>query len=505
MKNGKVYLIGAGPGDPGLITVRGLELIKTCDVVVYDYLANPVLLESARPDAEKIYVGKKGGDHTLPQEDINTLLTRIAKTGRSVARLKGGDPYVFGRGGEEAEELISAGVEFEVVPGVTAGVAGPAYAGIPVTHRSHTSTVAFVTGHEDPDKDETAIQWDKLATGVGTIVFYMGVKNLPMIAGNLIKNGRSPKTPVALIRWGTTTDQQTWTGTLETIAEIARRENVAPPTLIVVGEVIELRKKLNWFEKKPLFGKRIIVTRARAQASDFCQKLAEQGATPVEFPTIETIEPESWNELDDAIARIHDYDWLIFTSVNGVGYLMKRLREVGLDTRDLAGPKICAIGSKTAASAEALGLRVKIVPEEFRAEGILAAIGDVKGTRILIPRAKEAREILPEELKKKGATVEVVTAYRTIKPEGKKADVLRLVREGKIDMVTFASSSTVSNFAEMFAPGELLEITSSVPAASIGPITTETAKKFGFRVVVEPKEYTIEALADSIAFHFAKG
>ena len=504
MKNGIVYLIGAGPGDPGLITVRGLELIKTCDVVVYDYLANARLLDYARPDAEKIYVGKKGGDHTLPQEDINTLLIRIAKSGKSVARLKGGDPYVFGRGGEEAEELIEAGVGFEVVPGVTSGIAGPAYAGIPITHRSHTSTMAFITGHEDPDKTETSIQWDKISTGVGTLVFYMGVKNLPMIVSNLMKNGRSPKTPVALVRWGTTPDQQTWVGTLDTIADIALKEKVAPPTLIVVGEVIHLRDKLNWFEKRALFGKRIIVTRARAQASDFSQKLEGMGATAVEFPTIETLPPESWDDLDAAVSRVKNYDWLIFTSVNGVGFLKQRLAETGRDIRDLAGPKICAIGKKTASAVEALGMRVTLVPEEYRAEGIISAIGEVNGKKILIPRAEEAREILPEELVKKGAKVDVVTAYRTVKPEGKKSEVMRLVHAGKIDMVTFASSSTVTNFAEMFTPEELAEIISKVPAASIGPITTETAKKIGFRVEVEPKEYTIDALAKSVASHFSK-
>ena len=504
MKQGKVYLIGAGPGDMGLVTVRAMELIRTCDTIVYDYLANPRLLEFARPDAEIIYVGKKGGDHTLPQDQINQLLIQKAKDGKHIARLKGGDPYVFGRGGEEAEEIIESGAQFEVVPGVTSGVAGPAYAGIPITHRSCTSTMAFITGHEDPTKDDTAIHWDKIATGIGTLVFYMGVKNLPMISKNLIKNGRDPKTPVALVRWGTTPDQQTWVGTLDTIAEVAARGKVAPPTLIVVGEVVNLRKKLNWFENRPLYGKRIIVTRARAQASGFSGKLEELGATPIEFPTIETVAPESWDALDGAVSRMASYDWMIFTSANGVGYLLQRLKETGRDIRDLAGPKICAIGSKTAQAVEALGMRVLLVPEEFRAEGILAAIGDVKGKKILIPRAKEAREILPDELQKRGALVDVVAAYRTIRPKTKKDEVLAMVREGKIDMVTFASSSTVSNFAEMFQPDELKEIISRVKAASIGPIISESARKFGFDVAVEPAQFTIEALAEEIAAYFAK-
>ncbi|MBI5177714.1 MAG: uroporphyrinogen-III C-methyltransferase [Nitrospinae bacterium] len=504
MKQGKVYLIGAGPGDLGLITVRGMELIKTCDIIVYDYLANPRLLESARPDAEIIYVGKKGGDHTLPQEEINKLLVKRVKEGKTIARLKGGDPYVFGRGGEEAEELIEAGAAFEVVPGVTSGVAGPAYAGIPITHRSCTSTMAFITGHEDPTKDDTAIQWDKIATGIGTLVFYMGVKNLPDITKNLMKHGRSPKTPVALVRWGTMPNQQTWIGTLETIAAIAEREKVAPPTLIVVGEVVNLRGKLNWFEKKPLFGRRIIVTRARAQASGFSQKLEELGASVIEFPTIETTAPESWDALDKAISSAGNYDWLIFTSVNGVGYLLQRLRETGRDIRELAGPKICAIGKKTAEAVEATGMRVVLVPDEFRAEGILATIGDVKGKKVLIPRAEEAREVLPEELAKRGAQVDVVTAYRTVRPQAKKDAVMEAVRDGKVDMVTFTSSSTVSNFAGMFADDELKEVIAKVKAASIGPVTTETAKKFGFTLACEPAEYTIEALTQSITEHFAK-
>ena len=498
MKKGKVYLIGAGPGDLGLITVRGLDLIKKCDIIIYDYLANPRLLDFVKPGADIIYVGKKGGDHTLPQDKINELLVRKAAEGKNIARLKGGDPYVFGRGGEEAEELIEAGLAFEVVPGVTSGVAGPAYAGIPVTHRSATSSLAFITGHEDPDKDESSLHWDKIATGVGTLVFYMGVKNLPMITANLIKHGRSPQTPVALVRWGTTPRQQTWVGTLETIGAIAEREKVAPPTLIVVGEVVNFREKLNWFESRPLFGRRIIVTRARAQASDFSQKLEELGADVYEFPTIETKDPESWQPFDAAMSRCGSYDWLIFTSVNGVAYLLKRLKETGRDIRDLAGPRICAIGTKTAQAVEAVGMRVTLVPEEFRAEGILEVIGDVKGKKVLIPRALEAREILPEELVKRGAQVDVVPAYRTVRPTGKKEEMLKLIREGGLDMVTFTSSSTVTNFTGMFEPGELPDVVKNLTAASIGPITTETALKAGFTVPAMPKVYTIDALIGSI-------
>ncbi len=503
--NGKVYLIGAGPGDPALITVRGLELIRSCEIVVYDYLANPRLLDEARDDAEIIYVGKKGGAHTLPQEKINELLVRKAGEGKNIARLKGGDPYVFGRGGEEAEELISAGVEFEVVPGVTAGVAAAAYAGIPVTHRSCTSTMAFITGHEDPTKDESAIQWDKIATGIGTLVFYMGVKNLPHIVSNLIKGGRSAKTPVALVRWGTTSIQQTWTGTLETIVEIAEMEKVAPPSLIIVGEVVTLREKLNWFESRPLFGRHILVTRARAQASGFLSRLEELGAAALEFPTIKTVEPESWDALDRAIDSAGSYDWLIFTSVNAVSYLLKRLKDTGRDIRGLAGPAVCAIGKKTAEAVANLGIQVSLVPDEFRAEGILAKIGDVKGKKILIPRAEQAREVLPKVLAEQGAEVDVVTAYRTVQPETRKDEALELARGGRDMMVTFTSSSTVTNFVSMFTEAELKEIQGKVKVASIGPITSDTARQAGFTVDVEPAEYTIDGLVEAIvAFNGAR-
>ncbi|MDH5543033.1 MAG: uroporphyrinogen-III C-methyltransferase [Nitrospinota bacterium] len=496
--NGKVYLIGAGPGDPGLMTMRGMELIRTCDVIVYDYLANIRFLDFVKKGAEIIYVGKKGGDHTLPQEKINDLLVRKAKEGKSIARLKGGDPYVFGRGGEEAEELVEAGIGFEVVPGVTAGVAASAYAGIPITHRSCTSSLAFITGHEDPTKDESAIDWAKISTGIGTLVFYMGVKNLPYIVDKLVSNGRSPETPVALVRWGTTAKHQTWTGTLKNIVEVAEKGNVKPPSLIIVGEVVSLRPKLGWFENRPLFGKTIIVTRARAQASDFLHKLQEMGAATIEFPTIETADPEDWSPLDKALGEARKYDWMIFTSVNGVAYLLKRLKETGRDIRDLAGPKICAIGKSTGEAVEALGIRVDLVPDEYRAEGILESIGDVKGKKILIPRAEEAREVLPDTLREKGAEVNVVTAYRTHRPDARKDELFEAIKNGDADMVTFTSSSTVSNFVSMFSDTEIEEIRKKLRVASIGPITTTTAKKFGFKIDVEPAEYTMDALTKKI-------
>ncbi|MBI3398229.1 MAG: uroporphyrinogen-III C-methyltransferase, partial [Deltaproteobacteria bacterium] len=347
MNKGKVYLIGAGPGAPGLITLKAVECIKEADVVVYDYLANKKFLEYAGKKAEIFYVGKMGGSHTLPQEDINKLIIKKAQKGNIIARLKGGDPFIFGRGGEEAEEIIQAGIDYEVVPGVTAGVAAAAYAGIPLTHRDFTTTVAFITGHEDPTKDESNIYWDKISTGIGTLVFYMGIGNLEPNMKKLMENGRPADTPVALIRWGTTSNQETIVGTIKDIAEKARAANLKAPAITVVGGVVSLRDKLRWFDKKPLFGKKIIVTRSREQASDFSVLLEKYGAEPIEFPTIETVPPKDWKEVDRAIKRLSTphpalsrkgrgnyYDWAVFTSVNGVKYFVDRLKKQGKDIRE---------------------------------------------------------------------------------------------------------------------------------------------------------------------------
>lgn len=505
MNHGIVYLIGAGPGDPGLITVKGRELIETADVVVYDYLANPKLLSLARKDAEIIYVGKMGGAHTMSQDDINRLIVEKCQQGKTVARLKGGDPFVFGRGGEEAEELVKAGLKYEVVPGVTAAVAAAAYAGIPLTHRDYTATVAFVTGHEDPTKDESNIHWDKLATGIGTIVFFMGVKNLPFIVSNLVKNGRSKDTPVAVIRWGATPEQKTVVGTLADIADRVATAGIKPPALTVVGEVVNLKSTLDWFEKKPLFGRRIVVTRAREQASSFAERLARAGADVIEFPTIETVPPQSWASLDKELARLDIYNWVIFTSANGVKYFVDRLKEIGSDIRALKGIKIQAIGPKTAEAVESMGVRVDSVPSEYRAEAVVISLGadGVAGKNILIPRAKVARDVLPGELRKMGANVVIADAYETIKPDAKRDEMKKLFEEGRVDVVTFTSSSTVSNFVEMFGKEETLKLMNGVKVASIGPITSDTARKFGLNPVIEPSDYTTEALARAIERFYA--
>jgi len=501
---GKVYLIGAGPGDPGLLTLRGKRCLEVADVVAYDALANPRLLVHCRPDAELIYVGKRGGRHALPQEEIGRLLVDRARAGKVVARLKGGDPFVFGRGGEEAEELAAAGIPFEVVPGVSSAVAAPAYAGIPLTHRAWTSTVAFVTGHEDPTKAETGIAWEKIATGVGTLVFFMGVGQLPEIVRKLVEHGRSPDTPAAVIRWGTRAEQEVVTGTLANLA--GRSQGITPPALIVVGEVVGLRERLHWCEDRPLFGKRILVTRAREQAGSFTQLLEEAGAEVVEFPTIVILPPEEWAPLDQAIARLREYQWLVFTSANGVRFFWERLRRAGRDTRDLAGITVCAIGPATAAALEAQGVRADVVPAEFRAEALAEAIGTdrIQGARVLVARAAEAREVLPEDLLRRGARVDVVPAYRTVKNSADAGDLLRLLEEGKIHAVTFTSSSTVTHFLDLLGE-RAAELLRSVTVASIGPITAETAARHGIVSQVVPEPYTIPALSEALVRYFRAG
>ncbi|HXY61460.1 MAG TPA: uroporphyrinogen-III C-methyltransferase [Nitrospirota bacterium] len=503
---GKVYLIGAGPGDPGLITVKGLECVKKADVIIYDYLANERLLDQRRPDAELIYVGKQGSRHTLPQDQINTLIVKKAREGRIVARLKGGDPFIFGRGGEEAEELVDNGIPFEVVPGVTSAISAPTYAGIPLTHREHTASVAFVTGHEDPTKPESKVHWDKISTGIGTLVFFMGMKNLQNIVDNLISHGRSPDTPIALIQWGTRTDQRVATGILQDIVHKVREAKLGPPAIIVVGEVVRLRQKLNWYESKPFFGKRIIVTRSRDQSSVFAEMLIDRGATTIEFPTIDVVPPGSWDELDSAIQTVESFNWLIFTSSNAVRFFVERLRYLNKDLRILKGVNICTVGPKTSESLESYGLRADLIPAEFKAEGIIHALGSVnlRGQKFLIPRAKVAREILPDKLRELGAEVTVATAYENIKPTTDVARVKRLLEEEKIAAITFTSSSTVHNFVEILGKKEYKALLNGVAVACIGPVTAKTAEEYDLKTTIMPKDYTIPALVNELADFFKK-
>lgn len=505
-KTGKVYLVGAGPGDPGLFTLKGVECMRRADVIVYDYLAGKPLLGYARPGAELIYVGKKGGDHTMKQPDINQLLVDKGLAGHVVTRLKGGDSFIFGRGGEEALALREAGVPFEVVPGISSAYAVPAYAGIPVTHRRLTTDVAFITGHEDPTKEESTIKWDKISTGIGTLVFLMGVKNLPYIVENLTANGRDPETPVALIRWGTTPRQQTLTGKLSNIVDLVKERGFKAPAITIVGEVVSLREKLHWFEDRPLFGKSVVVTRSRTQASDLVTALSEAGAVPVEFPTIRVMPPgDGFAALDAAIARLHAaggvpaYDWVIFTSVNGVEQFFARLDREG-DVRDLKGVKLGAIGPATAAALEARGLKLDFVPAEYRAEAVLEGLLErgVAGSRVLIPRAKEAREVLPDKLAEAGAEVEVAPAYETVLDETGAARMKDMLSGGEIDIITFTSSSTVKNFVQLLEGFDFQALPASVTIACIGPVTAGTARELGLRVDLVADEYTIPGLVRAL-------
>lgn len=501
-----VYLIGAGPGDPGLITVKGLECVAAADVVVYDYLANARFLAAARPDAEIVYVGKKGFSKHVTQDEINALLVEKALEdgGKVVARLKGGDPFIFGRGGEEALALHDRGIRFEVVPGVSSGYAAPAYAGIPVTHRGITTDMAFVTGHEDPTKETSDIDWAKLSTAVGTICFFMGVKNLPEISARLIENGRPATTPVALVRWGTTPRQEVLTGTLADIAVKAAAVDFKAPAITIVGEVVRLREQLKWFEDKPLFGKTVVVTRSRTQASELTDKLVELGAEALEFPTIRIVDPESFAPMDEAIRNLEVYRWVVFTSVNGVEKFFGRLREAGLDARALSHAKVAAIGPATAARCAGAGIVPDYVPAEYRAEGVLEGFcerGVGEGTRVLIPRAAEAREVLPDTLRERGAAVDVVPAYRTVLGRGE-SSVLQRLSEGSVDVVTFTSSSTVRNFVELAKGMDLASAMGDVLVASIGPITSDTARDLGLTVGIEAAEYTIPGLVAAICDHY---
>ncbi len=505
MNNGKVYLIGAGPGDVKLITVKGLECIQKADVIVYDRLANPRLLSYRRPDAELIYVGKSPDRHTLTQDEINQVLVEEGLKGKIVARLKGGDPYVFGRGGEEGEELRKAGVAFEEVPGITSAISVPAYAGIPITHRDFTSTFTVITGHEEPGKETSNINWPRLAQDPGTLVFLMGVGNLPQIVEKLIANGKDGKTPIALIRWGTRPEQQVVTGTLENIVAVVERAGLKSPAIIIIGQVVTLRNTLRWFEDQPLFGKRVLVTRSREQASALSEKLENLGAEVWEYPTIKIKEPDDLAALDKAVANAGMYNWIIFTSVNGVKAFFQRLRAQKLDIRSLKEAKICAIGPKTAEALEERGLLVDVMPEVFRAEAVLEALqGRIQsGDKILLPRADLARQLLVDSLKRLGAQVDEVVAYQTVLADAADTQLLlEKLRAGEIHVLTFTSSSTVTNFLQLL--GEHRQLLQGITVACIGPITAETAKKNGLSIDICAEQYTIDGLVEAIRSYFAQ-
>jgi uroporphyrinogen III methyltransferase/synthase len=486
---GKVFLVGAGPGDPGLLTARALELIASAEVILYDRLVGPGALDGARPDAELLFVGKEGGGEAVPQEQTEQLLVDRALDGKRVVRLKGGDPFVFGRGGEEALTLREAGVPFEVVPGITAGVAAAAYAGIPVTHRGLASAVALITGHEDPDKPETAIDWDALAAFPGTLVFYMGVRQLPHITGSLIAAGRPSSEPVAVIESGTLPAQRTVSGTLETIADVAREQNVKPPSVTVVGAVAELTEQIAWREARPLQGRTIAVTRARAQASGLASRLQELGAQVVQAPVIR-VQAIAGAALDPS-----PYDLICLTSPNGVGHLFDRLAagEPARDARSLAHATVAAIGPGTARALEEHGIRADIVPEKFVAESLVAALADLPVKRALIARAAEARDVLPDALRARGAEVDVLDLYETMAEPGTPREIEAAL---SADYLTFTSSSTVRFFLAAAGVGDAISATSRI--VSIGPVTSETLREHGIEPHVEAARHDIDGLIEAL-------
>lgn len=506
MKQGIVYLIGAGPGDYKLISLKGLEYIKQADTIVYDRLADGRLLDYAQADVELVYVGKASSEHTMRQEDINRLLVEKAREGKKVVRLKGGDPFVFGRGGEEALELRSAGISFEVVPGITSAIAVPAYAGIPVTHRGIATSFAVITGHEDPAKAESSIRWDKLALAADTLVFLMGVENLPYITAKLVEHGRRPDTPAAVIRWGTKPEQRVVVTTVAEAAQMVARQGIKPPAIFVVGDVVTLREELAWFDRRPLFGRKVLVTRAREQASALTAALEDLGAQCLEAPAIKIVPPESFAALDKALAGLYGYDWLIFTSVNGVDAFFRRLRLAGRDARALAGIKAAAIGAPTAARLEKFGVVADVVPLEFRAEGVVAALtGRVEaGMRVLIPRAAVARDVLPEELAKMGAAVDVVEAYRTIAADTDGAELAANLTAGEIDLITFTSSSTVTNLLAILG-ADASSLVGRARVACIGPITASTCLEHGVKPDVIAEKFTITGLVQAICDYYKEG
>lgn len=496
----KAYLIGAGPGDPGLITVKGQRILREADVIVYDYLANKAFLDQCRPDAELIYVGKKGGDHTLPQDQINDLIVAKVREGKSVARLKGGDPYIFGRGAEEAEELLAAGLTFEVVPGVTSAVAGAAYAGIPLTHRRYASSVSLITGHEDPTKPDSAHNWAALAVSASTLCFYMGVKNLGYITRQLMEHGMRPDMPAALVRWGTTVRHQSWVSTVGEIAALAEAEGIKAPSMLVVGEVVTLRDRLNWFEQLPLYGKGVVVTRAREQASGLKETLERLGAVCHEFPTI-TIKPlNDYSTVRDAIARLAEYDWLVFTSVNGVCHFWTQMEAAGKDSRALGGALVAAIGPATAEALGERGIRPDFIPPRYVAESVVAGLLElgIAGKRVLIPRARVAREVLPEELGKV-AHVDVLPVYETALTQENGGEIANLLEKGRLHYLTFSSSSTVENFFTLVPPDVIRPYAGkTLKICCIGPVTAGTLEKYGFNPDIMPADYTIPALVDAL-------
>jgi len=498
VKKGKVYLVGSGPGDTGLITVKGLNYLQQADVIIYDRLLDERLLDSAPSEAERIYVGKTSTHHTKEQAEINQLLVEKAKEGKTVVRLKGGDPFVLGRGGEEAEALVQNHIPFEVVPGISSAIAVPAYAGIPVTHRGLSSSVTIITGHEDPTKGKSSIAWEKLSTGVDTLIFLMGAGNLPQIVRQLVKNGRASSTPIALIKDGTGPHQVTITGTLDDIIAKAESSNFSPPAVIVVGDVVKMREKLRWFDNRPLFGKRVLITRARHQASSLSRLLLEHGARPIEMPTIEIQTIPNTEELNQAILNLENYQWIVFTSVNGVASFFHQVYALKRDARSFKGIKIGALGPATARALAERGLHTDYLPQIHTSQGFVSGLKDqdVSGCRFLLPRADIAPKELADEITRLGAEVHEIIAYKTAPSNEAISQGRQMLLAGEIDIITFTSSSTVTNLLSLM--GDKQTAIKKAIVACIGPTTAATAAKAGLRVDIVARNHTIPGLVEAI-------
>jgi uroporphyrinogen III methyltransferase/synthase len=498
---GMVYLVGAGPGDAGLLTLRGAELLRRADVVVYDALVNPELLRLAPKAAEIIFGGKRARDHSLPQAELNALLIAKAREGKIVVRLKGGDPYVFGRGGEEAEQLADEGIPFEVVPGVSSFVAVPNYAGVPLTHRDFCSKLTLITGHEDPALEASKIDWPQVAKTAGTKVIMMGTERIGQIAGTLVRHGMDPATPIAVVRWGTTGRQQSVEGTLANIAEVTAKTRIGPPTVAVIGEVVKLRQKLNWFEHRPLFGQRVVITRSREQASQLAAALAEFGAEVIEIPTIKTEAPTNRQDLVDALLELNSYDWLIFTSPNGVSAFFEYFFRQFHDMRDIGGVRIAAVGPATAKKLKELHLQVDVMPDEALGSSIAEALSEfesMENLRICLLRAEVASRELPQALEALGAIVDDIAVYKTAPAADEAADAGARLLETGADWLTFTSGSTVQHFHARFNLPDLLAKFPGLKVASIGPETSRVLAELQVKPAVEAQTHTAEGLVQAL-------
>ncbi|MCH7225944.1 uroporphyrinogen-III C-methyltransferase [Haloferula sp. A504] len=494
-KKGICYLVGAGPGDLGLVTLRAKECVERADVVVYDALSSPEILRWMKPGAERVYVGKRAKDHVLPQDQINGLIVDRTRKGQTVVRLKGGDPMIFGRGGEEAAELAEAGVAFEIVPGISSAIGGPAYAGIPVTHRDHCSQLTLFTGHEDPTKGGSSIDYAQIAKAPGTKVFLMGVARLREIADSLVAGGAEPSTPIALVRWATTGRQRTINGTLADIADIAEREDFKSPAVAVIGDVVTEREKINWFETRPLFGKRIVVTRTREQAGALSRDLADLGADVVELPTIRIEKPDDKQGFAESVAHAHEYDWLVFSSPNGVERFFDAFFTIYEDARSLGNPRIAVIGQGTANKLKEYRFGVDLMPERFVAEGLVEAFEkeSIENLTVLWVRAQEARDVIYDGLVKQGAIVDECAAYKTVPETADPTGAAERFKEEGADLVTFTSSSTVENFFKLGLPWP-----DGCAAGSIGPVTSATLRKHGVEPAFEAGQHDIPGLVKAI-------